>query len=113
MSRIVAKLGPPVTTPRIDTYYVGAAGVHSGNYDRARADAIAPRGPSLTPEEINPGLAPGMDASPQGALLPTSPAGSINPRLYLSVERSEVKLAAIDRWDHEQRNFFRPDLSRR
>jgi len=76
VSRIVAKLGPPVTTPRIDSYYVGAAGVHSGNYDRARADAIAPRGPSLTPEEINPGLIPGLNATPQNVGLPTSPPNS-------------------------------------
>ena len=30
--------------------------------------------PSLTPEEINPGLAPGINASPQDVRLPTSPA---------------------------------------
>ena len=30
--------------------------------------------PSLTPEQINPGLAPGLNASPQGVGLPTSPS---------------------------------------
>jgi multidrug resistance efflux pump len=30
--------------------------------------------PSLTPEEINPGLAPGLNASPQDVRLPTSPS---------------------------------------
>jgi RND family efflux transporter MFP subunit len=33
------------------------------------------RQPSLTPEEINPGLAPGLNASPQDVRLPTNTAG--------------------------------------
>jgi multidrug resistance efflux pump len=43
--------------------------------------------PGLTPEQINPGLAPGLNASPQNVGLPAS-AGT--------GERSEAKLSAID-----------------
>jgi hypothetical protein len=43
--------------------------------------------PGLTPEQINPGLAPGLNASPQNVGLPAS-AGT--------GERSEAKLPAID-----------------
>jgi RND family efflux transporter MFP subunit len=40
--------------------------------------------PSLTPEEINPGLAPGIDASPQGARLPASPSAGNKVRRKIS-----------------------------
>jgi hypothetical protein len=53
---------------------------------RARADAIAPRDPSLTPEQINPGLAPGLNASPLNVGLPTS---------HLPIQ-SQAKLPATD-----------------
>jgi multidrug resistance efflux pump len=40
--------------------------------------------PSLTPEEINPGLAPGINASPQDVRLPTSPSASNKVRGKIS-----------------------------
>jgi hypothetical protein len=40
--------------------------------------------PSLTPEEINPGLAPGIDASPQDVRLPTGPAAGKKMRGKIS-----------------------------
>jgi hypothetical protein len=45
-----------------------AAWMYSGDYDSARPTQSFPATqaqPSLTPEQINPGLAPGMNASPQ------------------------------------------------
>jgi hypothetical protein len=50
--------------------------------------------PSLTPEQINPGLIPGLNAKPQNVALPAS-AGTGN--------RSEAKLPAIDNLAHERR----------
>jgi RND family efflux transporter MFP subunit len=50
--------------------------------------------PSLSPEQINPGLIPGLDAKPQNVGLPAS-AGTSN--------RSEAKSPAIDQWAHGRR----------
>jgi len=40
--------------------------------------------PSLTPEEINPGLAPGLNVSPQNVGLPTGPSTGKKPRGRIS-----------------------------
>jgi hypothetical protein len=48
----------------------------------------------LTPEQINPGLIPGLNAKPQNVGLPAS-AGTGN--------RSEAKSPAIDQWAHGRR----------
>jgi hypothetical protein len=50
--------------------------------------------PSLTPGQINPGLIPGLNATPQNVGLPSS-AGT--------GDRSKAKLSAIDHWAHERR----------
>jgi RND family efflux transporter MFP subunit len=50
--------------------------------------------PSLTPEQINPGLIPGLNAKPQNVGLPAS-VGTGN--------RSEAKSPAIDHWAHGRR----------
>jgi RND family efflux transporter MFP subunit len=50
--------------------------------------------PSLTPEQINPGLIPGLNAKPQNVGQPTSASTG---------DRSEAKLPVIDHRAHERR----------